>query len=123
MYQWQGDSREPEFDEEFAFSLIAKYVLVGITYLNHDGSLNEQVQMHGVIESATPKGIKISLRGSREGETWTMPPVLDALKPANPGPYTLRGSNEVVEDPDFISTWTVNKPVLNSNLLTGLVHS
>lgn len=113
MYQWQGDSPEPEFDEEFASSLTAKYVLVGITYLNHDGGLNEQVQMHGVIESATPEGIKISLRGSREGDTWTMPPVLDAIKPANPGTYTLRGSNEVVKDPDFISTWTVNKPVLN----------
>jgi hypothetical protein len=113
MYQWQGDSPKPVFDEEFASTLLAKYILIGITYLNHDGSLNELVQMHGVVESATPEGIKISLRGSREGESWTMPPVLDAITPANPGVYTLRGSSEVVEDPDFLSTWTVNKPALN----------
>ena len=113
MYQWQGDSPKPDFDEEFASTLTAKYILIGITYLNHDGSLNELVQMHGVVEAATPEGIKISLRGSREGETWTMPPVLDAITPANPGVYTLRGSSEVVEDPDFLSTWTVNKPALN----------
>lgn len=113
MYQWQGDSSKPEFDEEFASTLTARYILIGITYLNHDGSLNQQVQMHGVIESATSEGIKISLRGSREGDTWTMPPVLDAIKPANLGIYTLRGSSEVVEDPDFLSTWTVNKPALS----------
>ncbi len=113
MYQWQGDLPKPEFDESSASTLTGRYILVGITYLNHDGSLNEQVQMHGVIESVTPDGVRILLRGSREGETWTMPPVLDAIKPANPGIYRLRGTSEEVENPDFLSTWTVNKPALN----------
>lgn len=110
MYKWQGESPEPGFDEQAAAGLLGKYILIGVTYLNHDGSLHEQLQMHGVIESAGPEGVKISLRGSREGESWVMPPVLDAIKPAQPGSYSLRGSGEVVESPDFVSTWNVTKP-------------
>jgi hypothetical protein len=100
----------PEFDENIASQFLGKYILVGATYLNHDGSLNEQVQMYGMIESASHEGFRISLRGARQGESWTMPPVREAIQPAKPGRYSLRASGEVIEDPDFLSTWTVNKP-------------
>lgn len=66
--------------------------------------------MHGVVESASLEGTRIALRGQRDGETWGMPPVLDAIQPASPGSYTLHMSGEVIDDPDLLSTWSVTKP-------------
>ena len=109
-YQWHGNSAPPEFDQAKADALVGKYILLGVTYLDHSGTLLEQVQYHGIIQSASPEGLLISLRSQRDGETWTMPPVLDAITPAKPGQYNLRSSGEVVEDPDLLSTWSVTKP-------------
>jgi hypothetical protein len=110
MYQWTGGGGPPEFDQALADSYVGKYILVGITYLDSNGALVERVQLHGVIEAATPNGIEISLRGKRAGEVWTMPPTLDAISAAPPGQYSLKSSDEVVDDPDLLSTWTVTKP-------------
>ena len=111
MYEWTGGATQPEFDQALAGSYIGKYILVGVTYLAHDGSFLEQVQMHGVIESVSSEGMHISLRGNRSGETWLMPPNLDSVSPAKPGAYALRSTGETIENPDLISTWTVTKPL------------
>lgn len=109
MYEWTGDSAPPEFDQVLAESYIGKYILIGLTYLAHDDSFIEQVQMHGLIESASRDGIQIALRGKRKGETWVMPPNLDSVSAAKPGTYSLRSTGETVEDPDLLATWTVRK--------------
>lgn len=111
MYAWHGSTAQPEFDQALAESYIGKYILVGVTYLAHDGSFLEQVQMHGVIESVSSEGMQISLCGKRSGETWLMPPNLDSVSPAKPGTYSLRSTGETVENPDLLSTWTVTKPL------------
>ncbi len=89
---------------------VGKYILVGVTYLDHFGKEVERLQMHGVVESADTKGICISLSGKRQGESWVMPPTLDAISWASPGIYTLHSTGEEVENPDLLSTWTVTKP-------------
>ena len=100
----------PPFDEQLAASYVGKYTLVGITYADHAGRELRRQQVHGVIESATRSGISISLRGVYEGQSWNMPPVLQSIRPAKPGKYTLHMSGETVVDPDLLATWTVTDP-------------
>lgn len=110
MYEWKGDDAPPGFNAEAANNLVGKYILVGITYCDHSGQEMEKVQMHGVIESASHKGVVIALRGVHEGKRWTMPPDLRSISEAKPGKYNLHTTGEVVTDPDLLSTWTVTKP-------------
>jgi hypothetical protein len=104
---------KPPYDEDLAADLIGKYILVGLTYQDKQGNFLYQKQLHGVIIAAAPNGITIALRGVNNGETWIMPPDLSNIEPANPGTYTLKSTNEVVENPDFYSNWFVNRPHLH----------
>src|SRR5262245_10360385 len=79
MYEWRGDKPRPDFNQALADTYVGKYILVGITYLDHTGKELRRQQLHGVIESATPNGINISLRGTRSGQSWNMPPMLDSI--------------------------------------------
>ena len=110
MESWDGEPA-PDFDEDLARGFIGKYLLVGITTVTHEGELLSQEQVHGVIVSATPVGIDVDLQGSQEGVRWRMPPFLEDLAPAGPGIYRLKASGESVENPDFLFTLTVRKPL------------
>jgi hypothetical protein len=103
----------PAWDQDEADWLIGKYVLVGITYLASDGeTVKSQAQYHGRIVSADPKvGFKIECEGRWAGQTMGLPPVLEAFRPADPGKYRLRATEEVVEDPDVLATWSITEPV------------
>lgn len=103
-------SSPPPFDEEAAASYIGKYILVGLTYQDHEGNVLRKEQLHGVISSVSDTGIEISLRGAHEGRLWSMPPDLSAIFPADPGGYRLHSTNEKVQNPDFVCTWTITKP-------------
>lgn len=59
----------PEFDEELATTYVGQYILVGVTYFDHFGKELECLPMHGIVESASVEGIRIALRGQRDGET------------------------------------------------------
>jgi hypothetical protein len=102
----------PPYDRALAESYVGKYILVGITYLDPEGKVTQQIQMHGTIVSVDErKGIEIELGGMRAGQTYTMPPDLSSISRANPGEYRLHSSGERIVDPDLLSTWTVHKPV------------
>lgn len=113
MYTWTGTEAPPDFDLELASTYIDKYILIGVTYFDHFGKELEQQQMHGIVEKVDATGFTIRLKGGREGETWNMPPVLEAISAANPGEYRLRTTGEVVVDPDLLTTWSVTKPCEN----------
>ena len=101
----------PPFDERRAAALVGKYVLIGLTYYDADGGLVEQLQMHGTIVAAVAgRGIDVALKGTRLGQTYTLPPDLRALQPARPGEYRLRSTGEVITDPDVTCAWSVTKP-------------
>jgi hypothetical protein len=101
MDEWQ-----PYFDDEEAEILIGKHLLVGVTHRNHADEITDVEQFHGEIVRATrEEGIVLRLAAS--GEERRLPPDLSRLEQAAPGNYRLKASGEVVENPDFVSTWTV----------------
>ncbi len=100
----------PPFDDDLAASYVGKYILVGLTFLDPYGRESRRQQLHGVIRSASPEGVLIELRGAHAGQDWNMPPALDAIRPAEPGRYTLHETEEVIDDPDLLASWTIRKP-------------
>lgn len=108
MSEWEGT--EPDFDKSIGDGYLGKYILVDITYRDAQGKELRRVQLHGDIKSASAEGILVALRGVKEGETWNMPPSLESMVPAKRGRYTLESTGEVIEDPDFIVTWSMTEP-------------
>jgi hypothetical protein len=100
----------PSFDQTLADSFLGKHILVGVTYKDHAGQELRRQQLHGVVEHASPEGIRISLRGANQGQSWNMPPDLRAISRANPGIYTLHSTGEQIENPDLLATWEIHEP-------------
>ncbi len=86
--------------------LIGKVILVGITYYTHDKQFIGQKQYHGTVIRADEDGIIIQ---KPDGEETWIPPDLRSTKPAPPGEYRERSTGEIVENPDFLTTWNVVK--------------
>lgn len=86
--------------------LLGKVILVGLTYYTHDKQFVEQKQYHGTVIRADEKGIVIR---KSNGEEASLPPDLRSTKPAPPGEYRERSTGEIVENPDFLTTWNVVK--------------
>ena len=107
---WAGSSTAQEFDSAAADIYLGKYILVGVTYVDAAGQVEESVQMHGTVESASQDGIRLALKGERDGQSWTMPVDPSAITPAQRGKYELPETGEIVENPDFICTWMVQRP-------------
>ena len=104
----KSDGR-PEWDPAQAEKLLGSTVLVGVTYDEPTGQRQEQ--FYGTVMTADPdEGITLRLEGSRSGEVYTLPPDLGALFQAPPGEYRLRGTGEVVTDPDYTTTWISTPP-------------
>ena len=86
--------------------ILGKRVLIGITRLDHKGELIRQEQHHGLVTSVG-KSIHIQLSTGRD---YQLPPDTRSFRRAAPGEYRLRSTGEVVVDPDFTTSWTVNSP-------------
>ena len=90
------------------YSLVGKYVLVGITRIDADGAFLEKGEHHGRITSVDGSdGIKVTLS---DGEILTLPPDPDSFRDAKPGIYRLRSTGEEVVDPDLTTVWTIREP-------------
>jgi hypothetical protein len=103
-------SYKPLWDDEIAETMVGATILVGVTHLRADGSERDRQQMHGVIAEVTRSGVTIRLEGQRAGETYSLPPDLNAFEPAAPGSYRLHSTGEVIEDPDYTTTWSITDP-------------
>ncbi len=93
---------------DLAESYIGKHLLVGITYLNGDESVDQRVELHGIVVGIDSKAVTLKLHDT--DREFTLPPDLAAIQPAQPGEYRLRTTGEVVVDPDLLATWTVYPP-------------
>src|SRR4051812_47992030 len=98
---------QPAFDEKTAAALLGCQVLVGLTFLDPDGELEELVQVHGVVVHCDETVVEIN---TGEDEAFTLPPDLRAFQPAPAGEYRLATTGEVVTDPDYTATWTITRP-------------
>ena len=86
--------------------LIGKILLIGITVVDEGGEVIEQFQVYGPIVRVDSDGITI--RRNKSGTDFVIPPDFNNIHDAQPGEYRLRSSGDVVVDPDFISSWTLN---------------
>jgi len=107
---WAGSTTAQDLDSAAADIYLGKYILVGVTYVDAEGQVEDSVQMHGTVETASRDGIRLALKGERSGQNWTMPADPSAITPAQPGKYQLPETGEIVENPDFICTWVVQRP-------------
>jgi len=94
--------------ERDPYSLLGKYVLIGITRISADGEFLEEGECHGRIALVDPDlGIRVALS---DGEVLTLPPDPDSFRDAKPGVYRLRSTGEEVVDPDLTTVWTIREP-------------
>ncbi len=100
-----------DWDATKADEMIGLVMLIGLTYLDPSGEVEEQVQMFGHVTNADPRqGITVKLDGERDGELFVLPPDLEAIEPADPGTYRLRTTGEQVVDPDLLATFKITRP-------------
>lgn len=101
----------PFWDARLAARLPGRYVIVRLTYLDAAGQAERLVQKHGVILSADQReGIAVELRGADHGEIHWLPPQTSVLERARPGTYRMRSTGDVIQDPDYLTGWTVEPP-------------
>jgi hypothetical protein len=89
-----------------ANNLLGKVLLIGITLLDDEERLIEQFQVFGKIIRCSTDGVVIQKNGT--DQEFSIPPDFESITPAQPGEYKLRSTGEVVTDPDYITSWTVN---------------
>ena len=107
----QNEKKSPYFGLGKAKTMINKRVLIGVTYYDHKGAFIEQKQMHGRIISVDSRhGFEIELEGARKGDIYWVPPDVRSFREAKPGDYRERSTGEIINNPDFLSTWEVYKP-------------
>ena len=99
-----------DWDEHKAATLVGKYALVGVTYVDADGSVRKQIQIHGRITAVAETAVTMLLNGSEE--VFTLPPILAAFEPAQPGEFRLRSTGEVVVNPDLLASFTATAPAI-----------
>ena len=84
---------------------IGKTILVGISVFSHENELIDRCEYFGEIVSIDDV---ISIK-TDDGEIKTLPPDLKSLNKAKKGIYTLKSNGKQVENPDFISSWSVTE--------------
>jgi hypothetical protein len=84
--------------------LVGRVALVGVTGVDEHDEVVGKFQLHGVVQRADEDGIVLARAGGGE---FSLPPAPDWFEPAGPGEYRLRATGEVVVDPDYLVTVTV----------------
>jgi hypothetical protein len=85
--------------------LVGRRVLVGISYVDAGGGPVDAAEFCGRVSEV--RGGVVVLQDPASSEQVVLPADAEAYQPAAPGRYTLRGTGEVVTDPDYLSAWTV----------------
>ena len=100
---------------ELQMKYIGKHLLVGLTYLENDESIREQVQFHGIITAISDN--TIVLNRNDNGEEFSIPFDEENLEKGDPeAVYKLKSTGEAVENVDYISSWTIHPPKDEENL-------
>ena len=87
--------------------LIGKTILIGLTYYTANDEFIEQKQYWGRVVESNENRILVKLN---DGEIFGLPPDLSSMQVAAPGEYRLRSTGEIVVNPDYLTTWNINRP-------------
>lgn len=99
-----------QFEDRIGKQIQGKYLLIGISYIDAEGNIESQQQLHGTVErSSREEGIVVQLKGFFKGEKVQLPPDTTSITKAERGMYKLITTNEDVENPDFICAFNVHK--------------
>jgi hypothetical protein len=97
-------------DESKIRKLLYKYVIIGLTYVDNNDKVIETIQLHGRITRINQiDGVVITRED--KAEEYKLPADLSAFEEAEPGEYKLTKTGEIIVDPDYLSSWTIQKPV------------
>ncbi len=82
-----------------------KVFLIGLTFIDHDEKIIEEYQTSGIVNELTDKGIFKFIR--TDGSIFSLPYEPESIKPAAKGEYREKSTNNIIIDPDFITTWII----------------
>lgn len=95
-------------DENKIKGLLYKYVIIGLSYIDKDESVIETVQLHGrVMRINSTEGIVVQREDKQE--EYKLPLDFGAFLPAQSGEYKLNTTGEIIVDPDYVSSWSIQK--------------
>ncbi len=94
--------------ESAAPELMGKHVVVGLTFVDADQKPIRLTQLHGhVVKVNRKEGIVLK---QADGSEYKLPPTLAGFQKAPKGSScTLRSTGELVEDVDYLVSYTVNQ--------------
>lgn len=93
---------------EDAPTMVGKVTLVELQHVDARGRVLLFEHMWGEITRVDRSaGIFVDLKGAHAGRDLALPADLDRFTRANRGLYKLESTGEEIEDPDFLSTWTL----------------
>lgn len=102
---FSGD--RPLLNLERALSMRGRRALIGVTNVDRESNVIDQEQFVGRIADVDESSITLELE---DGSTRWLPPDVRPFDEAWPGEYRLRGTGELVVDPDYVATWTRTAP-------------
>lgn len=95
-------------DENKIKSLLYKYVIIGLSYIDKNENVLETVQLHGrVMRINSIEGIVVQREDKQE--EYKLPLDFDTFKLAQSGEYKLNTTGEIIVDPDYVSSWSIQK--------------
>jgi hypothetical protein len=95
--------------KSFRDRFLKKKILVDVTVVDDKGKEIDRKQFWGIITSITARqGIEV--RNPNTKITFRLPPALDCLSRPKKTEYKLNPTGEVLEDPDFYTSWSATRP-------------
>ena len=101
-------THEGVISEHESAELIGKHIVVGLTHVDADQKPMRFTQLHGfVVRVNRVEGIVLK---QHDGSEYKLPAILGRISESPEGmACTLRSTGEIVEDPDYVVTYTVNQ--------------
>lgn len=87
---------------------VGKRILVGLTYLNANGDVREQMQLHGSIFSVGEHTLAFEKADGSGPFSIPFDGQLDSADPESV--YTLRSNGEAVTGVNFVASFTIHPP-------------
>ncbi len=117
-YVTVGSDGSLRMNIERARIAIGRRVLVGLTAISPDGQILERRQLAAELIAVREDGLALM---ADEGGSFGLPPDIRGLREAAPGEYRLRESGEVIANPDYTYTSTINLAEGHSLPVEGFV--